>query len=69
MIGRLEAPEPQARIYAYTKRDAEAGTSHVVTGQISIATYDVISLFDSGATHSFISLELAQKLGDSVNRI
>ncbi|GMN27490.1 hypothetical protein TIFTF001_041042 [Ficus carica] len=29
--GRLEAPEPQARIYAYTKGDAEAGTSHVVT--------------------------------------
>ncbi|GMN32545.1 hypothetical protein TIFTF001_044698 [Ficus carica] len=29
--GRIEAPEPQARIYAYTKGDAEAGTSHVVT--------------------------------------
>ncbi|GMN33941.1 hypothetical protein TIFTF001_046757 [Ficus carica] len=29
--GRLEAPEPQARIYTYTKGDAEAGTSHVVT--------------------------------------
>ncbi|GMN22528.1 hypothetical protein TIFTF001_043534 [Ficus carica] len=29
--GRLEAPKPQARIYAYTKGDAEARTSHVVT--------------------------------------
>ncbi|GMN51137.1 hypothetical protein TIFTF001_020290 [Ficus carica] len=29
--GRLEAPEPQVRIYPYTKGDAEAGTSHVVT--------------------------------------
>ncbi|GMN66838.1 hypothetical protein TIFTF001_035910 [Ficus carica] len=29
--GRLEVPEPQARIYAYTRGDAEAGTSHVVT--------------------------------------
>ncbi|GMN69569.1 hypothetical protein TIFTF001_038616 [Ficus carica] len=63
--GRLEAPEPQARIYAYTRGDAEAGTSHVVTGQISIttsdaiATYDAIALFDSGATHSFVSLEFA----------
>ncbi|GMN22800.1 hypothetical protein TIFTF001_051252 [Ficus carica] len=28
---KLEAPEPQARIYAYTNGDAEAGTSHVVT--------------------------------------
>ncbi|GMN59076.1 hypothetical protein TIFTF001_028176 [Ficus carica] len=30
--GRYEVLEPQARIYAYTKGDAEAGTSHVVTG-------------------------------------
>ncbi|GMN63823.1 hypothetical protein TIFTF001_032883 [Ficus carica] len=30
--GKLEAPEPQARIYAYTKGDIEAGTSSVVTG-------------------------------------
>ena len=29
--GRLEAPEPQAKIYAYTNGDAEAGTSHGVT--------------------------------------
>ncbi|GMN64232.1 hypothetical protein TIFTF001_033317 [Ficus carica] len=61
--GRLEAPEPQARIYAYTKGDAEVGTSHVVTVQISIATYDAIALFDSVATHSFVSLEFSQKLG------
>ncbi|GMN20328.1 hypothetical protein TIFTF001_043062 [Ficus carica] len=31
--------------------------------RISITTYDIIALFDSGATHSFISLEFAQKLG------
>ncbi|GMN70033.1 hypothetical protein TIFTF001_039081 [Ficus carica] len=34
--GRLEAPGPQARIYAYTKGDAEAGTTHVVTVQVPI---------------------------------
>ncbi|GMN69367.1 hypothetical protein TIFTF001_038433 [Ficus carica] len=61
--GRLEAPEPHARIYAYTRRDAEAGTSHVVTCQISIVTYDAIALFDSGATNSFVSMEFARKLG------
>ncbi|GMN31472.1 hypothetical protein TIFTF001_041601 [Ficus carica] len=44
--GRLEAPEPQARIYAYPRGDAEAGTSHMVTGQISIATHDATALFD-----------------------
>ncbi|GMN64084.1 hypothetical protein TIFTF001_033161 [Ficus carica] len=59
--GRLEAPEPQARIYAYTKGDAEGRTSRVVTGQISITTYDAIALFDSCATHSFVSLEFTQK--------
>ena len=69
MQGRLEAPEPQARIYAYTKGDAEAGTSHVVTGQISITTHDAIALFDSGATHSFISLMFAQKLGRGVDSL
>ena len=67
--GRLEAPEPQARIYAYTRGDAEAGTSHVVTGQISITTYEAIALFDSGATHSFVSLEFAQKLGRGVDSL
>ncbi|GMN30644.1 hypothetical protein TIFTF001_044502 [Ficus carica] len=40
--GRLEAPEPQAKIFAYTRGDAEAGTSHVVTGQISITTHEVL---------------------------
>ncbi|GMN63546.1 hypothetical protein TIFTF001_032631 [Ficus carica] len=66
-------PSRNARIFAYTRGDAEAGTSHVVTGQISIttsdaiATYDAIALFDSGATHSFISLEFAQKLGRVVD--
>ncbi|KAL5569806.1 hypothetical protein UlMin_026381 [Ulmus minor] len=33
--GRLEAPEPEAKIYAYTKRDVDAGTSNVVTGRQS----------------------------------
>ncbi|GMN63829.1 hypothetical protein TIFTF001_032890 [Ficus carica] len=67
--GRLEAPESQARIYAYTKGDAEAGTSHLVTGQISIAIYDAIALFCSGVTHSFVSLEFAQKLGRGVDNL
>ena len=51
--GRLEAPELEAKIYAYTKRDVEAGTSNVVTSQLSIANLTLRVLFDSGATHSF----------------
>ncbi|GMN67466.1 hypothetical protein TIFTF001_036523 [Ficus carica] len=67
--GRLEAPEPQARIYAYTKGDVEAGTSSLVTGQISVVTHDAIALFDFGAIHSFVSREFAHKLGRKVDSL
>ncbi|KAL5550352.1 hypothetical protein UlMin_000528 [Ulmus minor] len=60
--GRLEAPEPEAKIFAYTKGDIEAGTSNVVTGQLSVANLSLHVLFDSGATHSFISSVCASKM-------
>ncbi|KAL5554756.1 hypothetical protein UlMin_042157 [Ulmus minor] len=63
--GRLEAPEPEAKIYAYTKRDVDAGTSNVVTGQLSVANLTLRVLFDSGATHSFVSTVHASQ----INRI
>ncbi|KAL5580718.1 hypothetical protein UlMin_013160 [Ulmus minor] len=47
--------EPNARIYAYTKGDAEVGGSKVVTGQLHVVNKIDHVLFDSGATHSFIS--------------
>ncbi|KAL5582354.1 hypothetical protein UlMin_014796 [Ulmus minor] len=53
--GRLEAPEPEAKIYAYMKGDVDAGTSNVVTCQLSVANLTLRVLFDSGATHSFVS--------------
>ena len=72
-LGRLQAPTStqmpppaQARIYAYTNADALASSSNVVAGQLPIAHLDALVLFDSGATHCFISLELARRLGDSV---
>ena len=67
----MEAPEPQARIYAYTRNDAEVGTSTVVTGQLLIAEIDAFVLFDSGATHSFVSYEFAKHIDqgkDSMNQ-
>ena len=67
--GRLEAPEPQAYIYAYTKGDAEAGTSNVVTGQLSLAKQDAHVLIDSGTTHSFVSYAFAKKLCRGEERI
>ncbi|KAL5580695.1 hypothetical protein UlMin_013137 [Ulmus minor] len=63
--GRLEAPEPEAKIYAYTKGDVDAGTSNVVTGQLSVANLTLRVLFDSGATHSFVSTVHASQ----INRI
>ncbi|KAL5556076.1 hypothetical protein UlMin_038312 [Ulmus minor] len=52
---RKNIPEPNARIYAYTKGDAEAGGSKVVAGQLPVINEIARVLFDSGATHSFIS--------------
>ena len=60
--GRLEAPKPEAKIYAYTKGDAEAGTSNVVTGQLSVANLNSYILFDSGVTYSFVSTIHANRL-------
>ena len=45
-----------------------ASTSNVVAGQTSLASYEVYTLFDSGATHSFISTKLALKISDSKDR-
>ncbi|KAL5579236.1 hypothetical protein UlMin_011678 [Ulmus minor] len=50
-------PEPNARIYTYTKGHAEAGGSKVVTGPLPVPNMVARVLFDSGATHSFISCE------------
>ncbi|KAL5538058.1 hypothetical protein UlMin_046101 [Ulmus minor] len=60
--GRLEAPEPEAKIFAYTKGDVDAGTSNVVTGQLSVANLPLHVLFDSGATHSFVSSICASRM-------
>ena len=44
------------------KEEAE-DTLNVVTGTFSIQAQPVDVLFDSGATHSFISIKLVQTLG------
>ncbi|KAL5545109.1 hypothetical protein UlMin_008893 [Ulmus minor] len=60
--GRLEAPEPEAKIFAYSKGDVDAGTSNVVTCQLSVANLPLHVLFDSGATHSFVSSVCASRM-------
>ncbi|KAL5545744.1 hypothetical protein UlMin_005431 [Ulmus minor] len=61
--------EPNARIYVYTKGDAEAGGSKVVTGQLPVAYVLARVLIDSGATHSFISTVFADSLHRSKDTI
>ncbi|KAL5549797.1 hypothetical protein UlMin_005028 [Ulmus minor] len=61
--------EPNTRIYAYTKGDAEAGGSKVVTSQLPFANMVARVLIDSGATHSFISAIFADSLHRSKDTI
>jgi hypothetical protein len=48
-----------ARVYALTHGDAEA-SNEVVTGTLLIFPYKASVLFDSGATHSFVSCSFAK---------
>ena len=59
---------PQARLYAYTNANVMASTSSVMAGQTLLDSYEVYTLFDSGASHSFISTKLALSLSNSSNR-
>ena len=51
-----------ARVFALTQKEAETSNS-VVTGQIPIANLLCNVLVDSGATHSFISTCMIEKIG------
>ena len=44
-----------ARVYALVPRELEGG-SKVVTGTTPILGFEALVLFDSGATHSFLSI-------------
>ncbi|KAL5560227.1 hypothetical protein UlMin_036438 [Ulmus minor] len=66
---KKEIPEPNGRIYAFTRDDAEAGTSKVVTGQLTVANRCANVLFDSGATHSFASTVFADCVGRGKDKI
>ncbi|KAL5567024.1 hypothetical protein UlMin_030188 [Ulmus minor] len=66
---RKDVLEPNARIYAFTKGDAEAGSSKVVTGQLPVVNKIAHVLFDSGAAHSFISVVFADFLGRNKDSI
>jgi hypothetical protein len=48
-----------ARVYALTPGD-EAALDEVVTGTLLISPHQATVLFDSGATHSFVSYSFSQ---------
>ena len=50
----------QGRVYALTQQDANASNS-VVTGMIKLFSSNVYVLFDTGATHSFVSVRLVRE--------
>ena len=51
-----------ARVYALTQGEANAGTFQVVVGQIFIAHTSAYTLIDSGALHSFMYTLFVKKL-------
>ncbi|ERM98296.1 hypothetical protein AMTR_s01250p00009040, partial [Amborella trichopoda] len=55
-----DTPAP-ARVFALTQAEADAGPS-TVTGQLSVAGTLLTVLIDSGATHSYISSRIIEKL-------
>lgn len=65
MQGRMEAPETNGRIYAYTKEDVQA----VMIGQLHLANQDAYVLIDYGAMYSLTSSKFAKQLGRGSNRI
>ncbi|KAL5537606.1 hypothetical protein UlMin_045704 [Ulmus minor] len=51
-----------ARVFTLTQDEVNAGSSNVVTGQLSISGSYAYTLIDSGASHSFASSTFVDKL-------
>ena len=58
--GKVDSLTP-ARVFTLTQAEAEASPS-VVTGQLSSAGSPFTVLIDSGATHSFVSSKVLDRL-------
>ncbi|XP_022856219.1 uncharacterized protein LOC111377372 [Olea europaea var. sylvestris] len=61
-LNPMEQKKVPARVFTITRSDAETNPS-VVTGKFSFFGITSIVLFDSGATHSFVSTEYVRRLG------
>ncbi|XP_070011272.1 uncharacterized protein [Nicotiana sylvestris] len=52
--GQGNAGKGQARVFAFTRQDAQASNA-VVTGILSVYSCDALALIDPGSTHSYVS--------------
>ena len=60
----IPAPQgrPNARVYSLNEGDVTTGPSTSMSGQLSVSNLLLYTLIDSGATHSYISSRLCDKL-------
>ena len=58
MRGQTSGGRGQARAFVLNPRDAQVSNT-VVTGTLTICSRQALVLFDSGATHSFVSPSFA----------
>ncbi|XP_070054241.1 uncharacterized protein [Nicotiana tomentosiformis] len=61
--GASSSSGPQNRIYALAGRQDQDSSPDVVTGILSVSSYDVYGLLNPGSTLSYITLLVASKLG------
>ncbi|XP_070040575.1 uncharacterized protein [Nicotiana tomentosiformis] len=52
--GQGNAGRGQARVFAFTRQDAQASNA-VVTSILSVCSFDALALIDPGSTHSYVS--------------
>ncbi|XP_070016989.1 uncharacterized protein [Nicotiana sylvestris] len=52
--GQGNAGRGQARVFAFTRQDAQASNA-VVTGILSVCSFDALTLIDPGSTHFYVS--------------
>ncbi|XP_070046620.1 uncharacterized protein [Nicotiana tomentosiformis] len=61
--GAFSSSGPHNRIYALVGRQDQESSPYVVTGILSVFSYDVYALIDPGSTLSYVTLLVASKFG------
>lgn len=59
--GQIQQGQGHARVFALTQQDAQASNT-VVSGILPVCSFEAKVLFDTGATHSFVSPYFAMRL-------